>query len=284
MYFNSAYLHNNMLPIHDNSKPLIVTSAGFYRFKNMKIFETNRPNGRPDYQFLYISAGKIHFTFQGENLILSQGTAILFRPNQPQIYFYKKEEKTEVYWIHFTGSKVEEILDGYQFDKEKNVYTLSSSSELRRLFDSVIYELHLCPPFYMETCTVLLQEILLTSQRIIQENSQNPEAWQSVDIIKQSMKYFIENYNSPINISAYAKSLNMSACWFIRKFKEFLNITPMQYIISLRMTNAKLLLETQVLNISQVAYQVGYDNPLYFSRLFTKFVGVSPKEYKKAQT
>lgn len=280
MYVNTAFLHNNMLPVEDNSAPIVVTSSGFYRFEGNTL-KTHRPKGRPDYQFFYISVGKVHFTFHGKTVILPQGTAVLFRPNEPQIYFYPKEERTEVYWIHFTGSAVEGILESYQFSKEDNVFSLGISQDLRQAYNSVIHELHLCRPFYKETCAVLLHQILLIAQRIRQESTQNATALQSLTDIEQAMQYFTKNYNKQINIEAYAKSINMSTCWFIRRFKEIMKVTPMQYIIALRMTNAKTLLESKTYNISQTANHVGYDNPLYFSRLFTKFVGISPKEYQK---
>jgi len=57
----------------------------------------------------------------------------------------------------------------------------------------------------------------------------------------------------------------------------------MQYILSLRMANAQNLLESTQYNISEIAEAVGYDNSLYFSRLFHKHIGVSPSEYRKSR-
>ena len=73
----------------------------------------------------------------------------------------------------------------------------------------------------------------------------------------------------------------MSDCWFNRTFKHVTKVTPMQYIIQLRMTNALNLLEHTSYNIIQVANAVGYDDAYYFSRLFKKNIGVSPTEYRK---
>jgi AraC family transcriptional regulator of arabinose operon len=101
--------------------------------------------------------------------------------------------------------------------------------------------------------------------------------------MEQAAAFFNEHYNNNINIDTYAASKHMSTCWFIRRFKQVTGVTPLQYIITLRMTNAKVLLEAHNYNVAQTAHTVGYDNPLYFSRLFTKFVGLSPSEYKHLQ-
>jgi YesN/AraC family two-component response regulator len=57
----------------------------------------------------------------------------------------------------------------------------------------------------------------------------------------------------------------------------------MQYVLSLRMSNAQSLLENTEYNITEIAEAVGYDNPLYFSRLFHKHVGMSPSEYRRSR-
>ena len=55
----------------------------------------------------------------------------------------------------------------------------------------------------------------------------------------------------------------------------------MQYVLSLRITNAENLLETTEYNIAEISNIVGYENPLYFSRIFKKQKGLSPSEYRK---
>ena len=54
----------------------------------------------------------------------------------------------------------------------------------------------------------------------------------------------------------------------------------MQYIVQLRISVAKNYLESSNKNITEISDAVGYDNPLYFSRLFSKYTGMSPKEYR----
>ena len=91
-------------------------------------------------------------------------------------------------------------------------------------------------------------------------------------------------YNEPINIEEYAQSRGMSVSWFLRNFKQILKQSPMQYLLSIRINNAASLLETTDYNITEISTIVGYDNPLYFSRLFRKQKGLSPSAYRKAMT
>ena len=99
--------------------------------------------------------------------------------------------------------------------------------------------------------------------------------------VSYARKYFFEHYSEDINISEFAQSRHMSVSWFIRNFKEYTNVTPTQYILSLRISNAQTLLETTNYNVTEIAEIVGYDNPLYFSRIFKKQSGMSPSEFRK---
>ena len=82
----------------------------------------------------------------------------------------------------------------------------------------------------------------------------------------------------------YAASRDMSVSWFIRNFKKYTGSTPMQFIVSLRISNAQILLETTNYAVNEISRIVGYDNPLYFSRLFHKLKGYSPTKYRKQKT
>lgn len=95
---------------------------------------------------------------------------------------------------------------------------------------------------------------------------------------------FHENYNRDINIEEYAASRDMSVSWFIRNFKKYTGSTPMQFIVSLHISNAQILLETTNYAVNEISRIVGYDNPLYFSRLFHKLKGYSPTKHRKRKT
>lgn len=99
--------------------------------------------------------------------------------------------------------------------------------------------------------------------------------------MEAARRFFSQHYNTPISIRTYAAQQNVSISWFLRCFRQVTGQTPMQYILSLRMTNAISLMRNTDWNLTQIAAAVGYDDPLYFSRLFRRHKGMSPSAYRK---
>lgn len=279
MYTNVAYLGKPHEDVVDNSVPLLITAAGHYYVHSVYRVPTNRRLGRKDYQLLYIADGQIQIFFDGKEHILGKGNMLLFRPDEPQIYYLFAKYSPKTYWVHFTGNAVEKMLDKYQMPKGRNIFYIGTSPDYQWMFNQMIQELQLRRTNYEELLCINLHQIFLIINRYIQEadNISN----NILDEIERAKHYFIKNYNKRIVIEQYAQERLMSSCWFINNFKRIIKCTPMQFILNLRIEKAKELLEFGNYNISQVSAMVGYDNPLYFSRLFKKYVGVSPKEYKK---
>ena len=282
MFVNAAYLNNSTLAVEDESKPLIVTSCGNYKVKNRAEVRTSRPKGRKDYQLLYIAAGQGHFFINGQERVVSAGNIIVYLPGQPQEYVYYKDDKTDVYWVHFTGSDVEKIIDYYNIRLSENIIYIGTSPDYQWLFGQIIQEMQLCRPRFEELISLLLRNIfILISRNLIGANRADNSLENEVEL---AMHYFCENYREEINVEDYALSRGMSASNFYRVFKQISGSTPLQFILKLRLSNAQNLLENSNLSIAEIASAVGYENPLYFSRIFHKHIGVSPSEYRKMRT
>lgn len=280
MYTNNAYLNNSTIDIKDKSKPLIVTSCGTYHLFTRPKLPTWRPRGRLDFQLLYIAAGKAHFHFDGKEEIITAGHMVLYRPKEPQKYEYYGEDQTEVYWVHFTGSNVKNLLRSYGLTDDKRVFYCGSDLEYQNHFRAMIQELQMCKDDYTEMLEIHLRQIFIMLHRYFKTSSKMNNSQITEEIDKATM-FFNEHYNEDIRIDEYAEAHNMSTSWFIRNFKQYTGSTPMQYILSIRIYNAEALLKNPQYNITEIANIVGYDNPLYFSRIFKKVKGLSPSEYRK---
>lgn len=279
MYSNCGYLNNSSIAFEDNINPLTIASCGAYTLRTLPKFPTVRPNGRVDYQLLYIASGKLRLFFEPSvETVVSAGHMVLYRPLERQEYNYLAEDHPEVFWVHFTGCDVESLLTQYGLCGEKHVFYTGTSPSYQRLFRLMIQELQLCKPHFENALRLQFQELLISISRHIDIHlTDNIYARKEIE---DAIHYFNENYRQNINIEAYAASRHMSTSCFIRNFKRYCNMTPLNYILSIRIANAKSLLENTSYNISEIASIVGYDNPLYFSRLFHKHEGFSPSEYR----
>jgi AraC-like DNA-binding protein len=277
MYANAAYLGNTHFDNADFSKALTVKSCGNYRLINRRSFTTYRPQGRRDFQLLYIASGQAHFFFDENETIIPAGNVIIYQPDEMQKYIYYSNDKPEVFWVHFSGTDVRNILNHYGLTEGK-VFHTGTSPEFNHLFLQIIHELQTSAPRFGEMISLLLNNIfLLTSRYTIKKNIQSGFKLE----LDRAVHYFNDNYKSDISIEDYAAKCHVSLSWFIRSFKKYTGLTPMQYILSARIASAQALLESSSYTVSEIASIVGYSNQMYFSRIFKKQTGMSPLEYRK---
>ena len=205
---------------------------------------------------------------------------VLYRPKEEQRYYYYGSEHPEVYWVHFTGNNVKNILRKYGITDDIHVIYSGISMEYKQLFTRMIQELQLKKEDYEELLVYHLRHLFILIHRQLFTKPRK-KSLMIMDDMAQAAEYFRTHYNKPVSIEDYAASHNISVSWFIQNFKQYTNTTPAQYVQLLRTTNAKLLLETTSYNISEISNLVGYENPLYFSRFFKKQFGVSPSQFRK---
>ncbi len=273
----SGYLNEYDEEIVDTQNNISVNSCGHYKLISLNKFETQRPFGRQDYQLLYVSHGSANFLIQGEMVHVPAESFVLYYPGEQQHYSYCLEDHPDLYWIHFSGLEITELLKKYGLYPH-HLFHVNSGEECKRLFDKIIRELQLKRTNFFSLINVYFDELLLLLSRQIAEESK--ESGKN-ELIEQAIEYFHKEYRNKISIEEYANKCNISCCWFIRSFKKHTGTTPGQYLSDIRINKAKELLKNGTFNITETAEFVGYDNPLYFSRIFKKNVGMSPREYLK---
>ena len=95
-------------------------------------------------------------------------------------------------------------------------------------------------------------------------------------VVKDLITYIDAHYHQDITLDKLASIANMKKSQISYLFKKYTNKRPIDYLIQHRIRKALELLETTDLLICEVAGEVGYQDPFYFSRLFKKYTGISP--------
>lgn len=103
------------------------------------------------------------------------------------------------------------------------------------------------------------------------------------DTLSEKVKQYItNNYNHKINLNKLAERYGYTPSYLHRTFKKELGVSPLQYMTSIRINQAKkLLLELPGADIKEIALKIGYDDSRYFSRVFKNEVGISPSQWQK---
>ena len=276
---NYGYLGDMHEDIVDTAVPLLVSSAGNYKINDTGELKTERPCGRGDYQLIYVCQGKLRLFENGKETAVPSGSLVLYRPGEPQAYHLYAKDKPETFWVHFTGCEADELLRRYLLTPFKRTYFIGSSPNNVWLFRQMIMELQFRRHNFLDLLRINLKSLLILAGRAMKEWGDNSSSAQNEAEV--AALYFAENYTRPISVRDYAAKRHISECYFNKIFKETFNVTPMQYVISLRISGAKKLLESSGFDVIRVASAVGYDDPYYFSRLFKKHTGWCPTEYRR---
>ena len=231
----------------------------------------SRWNLRRDVYILhYITAGK--GKFMNKNFIA--GDAYIVTPNELETIEADAESPYESYWIMFKGTKAASVLKSCALPRHNSVFEFNETMQCAMLLKQV---LNVAPVNETEEAYLMqgvLYNILALHMRYY------PESTPPSFILSAQIKNFIDcNYFSNIKFGELAQQLNYSRSHLYKVFKATYGVSPNEYLLNLRIEKSKELLSQ--FSVNETAYSTGFNNPLYFSRIFHKKTGLSPTEYKK---
>lgn len=237
-----------------------------------------RLHGRVDYHILYISEGCCYVTENNHVLEAPAGSVIIYRPGEPQQYKFNGKIKSISYYIHFSGTGCEDLINKFSMSSGR-IFRIGRSSKLETTMSNMIEDFHLKKPFYEQFCHAHLLRILsIIGAKIYGIENSNISSHNNKII--EVMKRMHNEYADNKSISYYANILGLSESRFTHIFKEYAKVSPSQYLINIKIMKAKELLYNTDLSMSQIAEHVGIVDQNYFSRLFKQYVGCSPKAYR----
>ena len=280
MYKRSGYLNDRNETVLFTDREIGVTSCGHYRMTSADRFRTSRPGGRADWQLIFAPDGglrvKLSHAAGSEDAVLAPLSFVLFEPFAEQLYYLPPGEQSQMYFVHFSGSGVKNILKELGLC-EKTVIEGIDDPGCAAIFEKIITELQQKAPFFLELTEALLRELLCRISRKLNQKAFPVRTEQ----VSQALIYLNDRYGAASCIGDFTREAGVSRSHFCRIFKQQTGQTPTQYLQNVRMNAAKELLVSTDLFIGEIADQVGYQDPLYFSKLFCRSEGTSPSEYRK---
>lgn len=260
-----------------NNHYFMVNSCGYEKFvtKNVKKL---RENGRPDFQVIYMLKGTGHFWIHGRETEATKGQLVLFHPDERQEYAYAGKDSPELYWIHFSGYGALQWLETVGLS-EKRIYHVGEDQQAIELYKKIIVELQIKAPLYqsaVESYTMLLMSLFGRKASLVQK----PEAYVKDPSILQIMTEMHADCTKKWTVADIAKQCSLSPNRVMHKFKEQTGSSVIGYLTRIRMDKAKDMLLNTSFSIKEISHLIGYDNQLYFSRLFRQIERTSPRDYR----
>ncbi len=234
---------------------------------------------RQQYILHLVASGKGIYNTPDGSFELSAGDMFLIRPYTEIEYYADENDPWEYFWVNFTGTDSEALLKRTDFTSENPVMH-ECNHEIKSAMADIIAN---AGTTRHETTGltgrlyILLSLLMKYSHR---KNSHSPREQEKQRIIKAAKDFVATNYPLPISVEDIADAASVSRTTLFRIFKSGLNTTPMDYLTAYRLAQAKTLLTETDLSVTAIARSTGYEDNLYFSRVFRKNTGTTPTEYR----
>ena len=262
------------------SSNLHIYSMGF--FSRAQHHYINRPTGCGEYLLIYCVEGEGWIKLYNNKHNLSANQFIILPPNRPHAYAANDQNPWSIYWVHFQGTMASELSYGFDTPTQINPSAQSRISERLDLFEEIFFTLNESLTQHSLNYANLCFSHFMASFRFIDIYRKNRRRNNfSENIIRQAIHYMNENVQSSLTVNQLASFCGYSESYFYRKFIEETGHPPIDYFIKLKINKAcELLIHTNI-KMNQIAHKLGFKESHYFSRTFTKVMGISASEFRR---
>ncbi|KAA8481917.1 AraC-like DNA-binding protein [Arcticibacter tournemirensis] len=257
-------------------KSFYLTAIGHYPKASLHGIE--RKTGCNEYILIYCIEGKGDISISNVQYNIDPNTYLIIPRNVPHKYRSSTSNPWSIYWVHFSGDLAQFIYNRSLLNDQPHVYTVPYDENRIKQFQQICYILeHSYNEKEMEILNIHLLHFISS---LIYYKEINPALYDN-DIVSQSIAYMKKNIAMKFTIEDLALQQRISISHYSRIFKHKTGASPINYFNQLKIQKSCQYLYFTDSNIKEICALLGFDDPYYFSRLFTKLMGVSPSAYKK---
>ena len=260
-------------------RDLYVTHTG--RFDHVQGHYIHRPQGRPEHVLMVCLAGEGRVKLGNVTYHLHQGHCMVLPPRREHRYTADMDNPWSLFWFHFTGRRAADYVAAVGAEPAHPRFWVQDIDLLAEAFEEcyrhVLGGYSDAELIGLSTAFARLLGLCRTLQR-----SPSLRRRQTEDRLLRTLRFMRENLHRPMSREEMAGHARLSLPHFGAMFRKQLNCPPLEFHIRLRMQEACERLETTDHTVAEIAYALGYSDPLYFSRLFRQKIGRPPSAYRAA--
>lgn len=238
----------------------------------------------------FVTSGSVDYLIEGEKYTLKKGQVVVSNPGVYHKELFDSNTNCRELHIGLTNlSLFSNIKKNFIDVGSKNIITLSKYKDeiLKNCFEIIEEQKNhtQTSPFMLKS---LVMKLLILLHRELNEDIANLnskefsfKSREKKSLVESISKYLNENYTDDISLYTLSKNMYLSPVYISKIFKEITGNSPINYLILIRLSKAKELLEDSKLSIKTIAKMVGYNDPYYFSKLYKKYYGISPNKVRK---
>ncbi len=239
------------------------------------------PGKRDIYILHFISDGKGVFKHKGKTYQLSRGDVFLVKPGE-EVYYQADEKNPWSYmWVGFEGVKASSYLAAAGLEGDTVITKCEDTTLVFTYIQQMIMnrQLTLANELKREAALLRILATMIDAHKATLPKDERYDYPYQI-YVEQAIAYIQQNIQSNIKVNDIATYIGIDRSYLTNIFKQVTNVSPQEYLVAYRMEMAERLLADKDRKISDIANKVGYADPMTFSKMFKKYKGVSPKEYR----
>lgn len=244
-------------------------------------FDLSKGRTLNEYQLLYNPEGEgIFHSASIKEARLREGDMFLLFPGEWHSYHPLNNRGWKSYWIGFKGHNMDERVKAGFLSPQKPIYHIGFSDSIVRLYKQAYQAAQEEAAYSQQLMAGIVNHLIGMMYSLERNNELLSRSQAHVNMINKACLRIRESLEGSLTIQQVAEELGVSYSNFRKLFKEYTGFSPAVYQQDLRLQRAKELLSTTDMSIKEIAYQLNFESPDYFSAKFKIKTGRRPSELR----